>query len=393
MPKTPPAPSALPQSQTTTSTARFDYFAVCPPGLEALAQAELFELGIKQPQAMPGGVAFSGFLTHLYRVNLWSRISSRVLLRLGTFLAEDFAQLQVACEQLPWEHFITAAQPCDVRVTCHQSRLYHSDAVAERVQRSIQRRLGGAPTSTAGTAQLVVVRLQSDVCTVSLDSSGAHLHQRGYRLQTGKAPLRENLAAALLRAVDYHGNTPFLDPCCGSGTLPIEAALIACHKAPGLDRQFAFTTWQTYQPDAWNDLLTQARAKQKITQQPIWASDRDSGAIAATQANAARAGLAAVIQAQQAPLSAAQPSAQSGCLVTNLPYGERVGDPNDLRNLYAAFGKLVKQRFAAWQVAFLAGSPALAATTGIPNLDLPLWLPHGGRPVPFYVASRPTQAT
>jgi putative N6-adenine-specific DNA methylase len=374
---------------------RLSLFAVTPPGLEDLTRAELFALGVNHPRPVPGGVEFEGFLSHLYKVNLWSRTASRVLVRLGEFQAVAFDELRRKAADLLWEHFLHPGQPVAVRATCHKSKLYHSDAVAERVAESISQKTYPQITQIAADLdsknlrpakrakpadQLVVVRLDHDHCTISLDSSGAHLHQRGYRLQTAKAPLRETLAAALLLHAKYNPAQPLLDPFCGSGTFAIEAALIARNVAPGLNRRFAFIDWANFDTQAWGEQLKKARAAINDSKPIIMASDRDEGAIAAARANAGRAGVANIVQFSVRPLSAIQPPPAPGLLISNLPYGERVG--SDVRNLYAQFGKVVKEECPGWRVGIIAGSAALAKQTRL-AFGEPLMIENGGLRVPF----------
>jgi putative N6-adenine-specific DNA methylase len=386
---------------------RLPLFAVAPPGLEDLTRAELFALGINHPRAVPGGVEFEGFLSHLYRVNLWSRAASRVLVRLGEFQAVAFDELRRKAADLPWEKFLRPGQPVNVRAACHKSKLYHSDAVAERVVSAIQDHLGQeskiepqrrnpAKKSGAGdrkeekenlasfaSSRLnseVIVRIDHDYCTVSLNSSGAHLHQRGYRLQTAKAPLRETLAAALLLHASYNPTQPLLDPFCGSGTFAIEAALMARNIAPGLSRRFAFIDWANFDTREWGEQLKKARAAINDSAPIIIASDRDEGAITAAQANAKRAGVADSIQFSARPISAIEPPPAPGLLISNLPYGNRVGD--DVRNLYAQFGKVAKEKCPGWRVGIVAGSMALAKQTRL-AFGEPLMIENGGLRVPF----------
>ncbi|HUN24265.1 MAG TPA: hypothetical protein PK299_14135 [Anaerolineales bacterium] len=373
---------------------RLEIFVACPPALEELTRQELFALGINQPSTVAGGVQFTGFLRHLYRVNLWSRLASRVLVRVGDFYASTFSELVSRASHLPWEETLRVDLPLAVRVTCHKSKLYHTDGVEERVRAAIQKRLGMAlrPAQGLAPAQQVVVRLAHDTCTISVDSSGEHLHQRGYRLQTAKAPIRENLAAAVLAAVGYQPEQALLDPTCGAGTFPIEAALIASHTPPGLRREFAFQEWENFDPAEWNLQLEEAEAAIHPPTAPIVGSDRDAGAVEASQANAERAGVAQWVEWQCKPLSAVQAPAgwetppQAGFLVANLPYGLRIGDTNQLRNLYATFGRVAQQRFAHWRVAFLCNSPSLAQATQLIS-QRSLSFENGGEKVGVYVKS------
>jgi putative N6-adenine-specific DNA methylase len=378
-------------------TAAAPYFAVTAPGLSGLAADELRRLGLAvesgagdgQDWVQPGedsggGVAFTGDLTALYRANLHLRTASRVLVRLGRFYAADFATLRRKAASLAWEGYLVPGQPVALHVTCHKSRLYHSGAVAERVMAAIGDRLGRpAPPAEAGQTgdalppQMVVVRLVHDHCTISVDSSGALLHRRGYRLATAKAPLRETLAAAMLLASGWDTASPLLDPFCGSGTIAIEAALLARGIPPGLRRPFAFMRWPGFDPAAWEALLEAARAQITGDCPPIQASDRDAGAIAIAQANAERAGVLESITFSQRALSAIAPPPGPGWVVTNPPYGLRVSAGKDLRNLYAQLGNVLRARCPGWRVAILCNDYKLLGQTGL-RLDTSFATVNGG---------------
>ncbi|MFO7631602.1 MAG: class I SAM-dependent RNA methyltransferase [Caldilinea sp.] len=381
-----------------TKNKKNSFFAVVAPGLADFCAAELVEQGLlggKSANAVEaGGVDFSGSRAALYRANLHLRTASRILVRLGEFHAENFDQLRSRAGLLAWEQYVVAGQPVDLRVTCQKSRLYHSGAVAERVAEAIGDRLGSAPAvqktdeeSNEQGAQLVVVRLQQDLCTISIDSSGALLHRRGYRLATAKAPLRETLAAALLLASGWDARAdtppPLLDPFCGSGTIPIEAALMALQIAPGRTRRFAFMDWPDFDAELWQRLLDQTdeRAEQRSAQVAghltIQASDRDAGAVDAAQANAERAGVGAAIAFARKAVSAIEPPPGPGAVVTNPPYGQRVRGGSDLRNLYAQFGKVLRAHCPGWQAAILCSDRILLGQTGL-RLDTNLTFVNGG---------------
>jgi putative N6-adenine-specific DNA methylase len=355
-----------------------DCFAVSAPGLEPLCAAELQELGVPAG-AVPGGVEWRGGLRELGRVNLHCRTATRVLVRVGEFRARTFHELERRAPKLPWSRFLPPGAAVELRVTTRKSKLYHQGAVAERVQRvladggwHVARSTRDDEEDAAAGAQLIVIRFLRDVCTVSIDASGARLQQRGYRQALAKAPLRETIAAALLRAAGWRGDVPLLDPLCGSGTIPIEAALLARRIPPGLanpqhePRAFAFQRWPVYQPRVFDDVVAEARSAILLaTPVEIRGSDRDAGAITAARANASRAGVVDDIVFERAPLSAAQPLGERGLLLSNPPYGVRVGDRRELHALYAALGRLVRERFGGWDVALLTADPALAAATGL----------------------------
>lgn len=350
-------------------------FAVCAPGLEHFVAAELRALGAAPEETEPGGVSFAGDAELLYRANLWLRTAGRVIARLAEFRARAFGELERRATQQPWERFLSPGRPVRLRVTCRKSRLYHSDAVAERVATAIRARMGSAlGVEVAGgeeddgeNAQLVIVRLLRDQCTLSVDASGALLHQRGYRLATAKAPLRETLAAALLAASGWDPAAPLVDPLCGSGTIAIEGALLARRIAPGLARRFAFMTWPGFDAACWERLVDEARARiLPCAPAPIVASDRDAGAIEAAAANAARAGVAGDIALSRRALSAMEPpAAEHGWIVTNPPYGVRVGEPGALRDLYAQLGNVVRRLRPGWTVALLSPDPRLDSRVGV----------------------------
>ena len=361
--------------------------------------AELRSLGIEidVAAAEPGGVAFDATPGSLYRANLHLRTASRVLVRLGEFSARALGELERRAKELAWESFIVPGHAVRLRVTCRKSRLYHSGAVAERVSNAMTARSGGVTdessigsaagsaagnaagsrTGSSGTANaddesddgdahLVVVRVLHDRCTISIDSSGALLHRRGYRLATARAPLRETLAAALLLASEWNPCTPLLDPMCGSGTIAIEGALMARRIAPGLRRSFGFMEWPAFDRTLWERLLDEARSL-VLARAPaiIQASDRDAGAVEAATANAERAGVTDDIEVTRRALSAIEPPAGPGWLVTNPPYGARVGEHDRLRNLYSQLGKVARAKCAGWTVALLSADPRLDSHLGL----------------------------
>ena len=365
------------------------YFAVSAPGLEPITAAELGALAIGGA-ASPGGVSFSGGRAELYRANLHLRTASRVLVRLGSFHAAAFAELRKKAGRLEWERYLRPGQPIAIHATCHKSKLYHSGGVVERVAGAITDRLGQPPLlekaneeAEAAGPQRVVVRLVSDQCTISLDSSGGLLHERGYRLATGKAPLRETLAAGMLLASGWDRQAPLLDPFCGAGTIAIEATLLALNVAPGRARRFAFMDWPDADERLWERLVREAAAAELAPGKVlVWASDRDAGAVEAARANAARAGVSAAIDLSQRAISDLTAQPGPGWIVTNPPYGLRLAESRDLRNLYARFGQVLRQRCPGWRLVLLSSDPRLEHATGLVFDASPrLALVNGGVPV------------
>jgi len=374
-----------------SSAPTYDAFVITAPGLERLAAAELEQLGAPDCNVIAGGVTFRASPHLLYAANLHLRTASRVVIRIGDFGAKAFHELERRAGKVPWEAFLSQNLPVALRVTCRKSRLYHSDAVAERVASAITSRSRGVSVVAAGSddaadddsraEQLVIVRMFHDRCTISVDSSGRLLHLRGYRQAVGRAPMRETLAAASLMATAWPPVAPLLDPMCGSGTIPIEGALIARRIAPGLGRQFAFTHWPDFDRATWDRVMDEARsAILPAVAVPIQASDRDAGAVESARANAERAGVANDIEITQRALSAIEPPAAQGWLVSNPPYGVRVGDRDQLRNLYAQLGKVARARCSGWHVGLISAAPELERQTGL-GLRPVLRTTNGGIPV------------
>jgi putative N6-adenine-specific DNA methylase len=370
-------------------------FAVTAPGLEQICSSELLALGIRG-KAEDGGVAWSGTIDSVAKANLWLRTASRVLIRVSEFRATAFYELELHAKRIPWSHYVAPGAQAELRVTCRKSKLYHSDAVAERFMKALESKVKGAKSATApdadddetdaGEAQLFIARFVKDVCTVSVDSSGALLHRRGYRQQLAKAPLRETLAAAMLLGAGWNGETALLDPMCGSGTIPIEAAMIARRMAPGRKRSFAFLNWPSASEKSWTSLLAEARAGE-LSKSPvsIQGSDRDEGAIAAAQANAERAGVLADIDLRVLPVSAVEEAVSPGLVAINPPYGVRIGATNQLRNLYARLGDVVREKRAGWTLAVLSADRALEGQIRLP-LKEKFRTRNGGIPVRLVVA-------
>ncbi|HEX7121266.1 MAG TPA: class I SAM-dependent RNA methyltransferase [Gemmatimonadaceae bacterium] len=359
----------------------FEAFAIAAPGLEPLVASELKSLRARQLRSIEGGVEFQADQHLLYTANLHLRTASRVIVRLARFRAISFAELERRATRVPWERIVPPNGRVRLRVTCRKSRLYHSGAVAQRLLESINQRTGataldttpgpgGAPEDDASGAQLFVIRVDHDQVTVSADTSGDHLHLRGYRTAVIQAPLRENLAAAMLLASGWDRDTPLMDPFCGSGTIAIEAALMARQMAPGRNRRFRFMEWPDFDADLWTNVHTRAiEAERPRTAAPIIASDRSGWAMRAAAGNAERAGVAADLQLERAEVSALQPTGQPGWLVTNPPYGVRLGQRDELRGLYAEFGAVLRERFRGWRVAILSTDRRLDAQLRLPLLD------------------------
>lgn len=353
---------------------------------------ELAQLG-ERPRVDVGGVSWPGDAVSMMRANLRLRTASRVLVRVARFGATAFHELERLARRVPWERFAADPAGVEFRVTTHKSKLYHSDAVAQRLAEAVEHRAPAARGRRAGTGdevtgrQLFVVRVVRDEVQISADSSGELLHRRGYRQELAKAPLRETLAAALLLGARWTGDTPLLDPFCGSGTIPIEGALISRNIAPGLHREFAFERWPEHDEKGWRELRDAALAAQlPAARASIGGSDRDAGAIEAAVANATRAGVAADVRLIARPLSAMDELPAGALVATNPPYGVRVGKDADLRNLYAQLGKVLRARAAGATLAMYLPHAQLASQARLEMRAL-FRTSNGGLPVTALAAA------
>ncbi len=361
-------------------------FLTCPPGLEPVLADEARSLDFTDPQVTPGGVVVRGDWPEAWRANLWLRGASRVLVRLGTFHAAHLAELDKRARQLEWGATLTPHSPVRVEAVCRRSKIYHSGAAAQRIGDAITAATG-APISTEGPVK-VLVRIDQDTCTVSVDTSGDLLHKRGFKRAVNAAPLRETMAALFLRASGYVGDRPLVDPMCGSGTLVIEAAELATTRAPGRARSFAFERLATFNAEQWAQMRADAVHKQAqpSSDGPIgFGYDRDGGAVAMSRANAERAGFSGdVVFTRQAVTALKPPEGPAGLVMVNPPYGGRIGRSAQLRALYRALGHVVQTRFTGWRVSLITSGPEFARATGLPLLPPGPPIPHGGLKVRLY---------
>jgi len=350
---------------------------VCPPGLEDVVIAELDDLGVRARRTGKGSLSADLTTRQLYAANLFLRSATRVLVRVTRFTVRSFADLERQVRAVDWDPWIGPEDRPRVRVTTRHSKLWHDGAVAERFISVL------GPGSKEGREQLIVVRAVDDRFTVSVDSSGAPLHERGWRQATARAPLRESVAAALLTAARWDPTTPLVDPFCGSGTIAIEAALRATGAAPAGQRDLAFRSWPGFEPGTWASVTADAnrRVSEAGEAPPIVAADRDTGAIESARSNAQRAGVEDLIEWRRVPIADLGPLAGSqagiGLLATNPPWGGRVSG-GDLRNLYATLGRVAAERFAGWSLGVLVADRSLARQVR-PGLTEALDLEVGGR--------------
>jgi len=376
------------------------FFVSCPPGLESMLTQECQSFGFsqknqKQPPAHldksisgedVGGLLFEGSLTDIYRANLSLRIASRIVIRLCEFISITFAELRKKASKLAWEKYIRPGQSVNIRTVCHKSRLYHSDAVSERILNAINDHFSTssksiAPIHQSSDGQMILVRLVNDICTISIDSSGDPLYKRGYKLAVAKAPLRENLAAAMVAFSGWEGSNPVIDPFCGSGTIPIEAALIASQTPPGIARNFRFTYWPIFDEALWRSVKESSVKEIKVVCTEIFGYDRDAGAIDTSKENAARAGQKDTITFLQQALSYLESPSPQGTIITNPPYGVRISGNKDLRDLYSRFGTILREKFTGWKFTLLSPDVHLSSNLRIGQPVEELHFSNGGIPV------------
>ncbi len=344
-------------------------FVSTTPGLEPALERELRRLKLRV-QRVPGGggVEVEGPEGTHRRVNLESRVASRVLLRVGAFAAADARALQRGLADVALESFVAKGEPVSVSSSSHRSRLGAGQLkeLAARVWKVV------TPDVNEGSGPLEVqLRLEGDVCTVSVDTSGELLYRRGYRQEVSRAPLRETLAAGVLEFADYRGDEPLWDPMCGSGTFVIEAALIAMGRAPGMMRErFGFEAFpHAFDAEAFASMKDGLRTREKVKPpHELRATDLNAGSLGVARRNARRAGVLPFLTLERDDVTAPKhlPGATHGLLVTNPPYGKRVGEGGDLPSLYAALGTLLRERLPGWRGAVLVP----AVRRGTPDVQL-----------------------
>lgn len=376
----PASPAAARGGAALRRPLRQRFFATTAKGLEPLLVEELCALGAEDVEATRAGASFAGRLEIGYRACLWSRVASRVLLPLGSFRAETPEALYDGIASIRWRDHVSGRGTIAVDCSTSQSRLTHSHYAALKTKDAIvdQMRQDGGQRPSVDVARpdvRVNVYVHRDRASVAIDLSGDSLHRRGYRERGVAAPLKENLAAGLLLLAEWPRlaaeGAPFLDPMCGSGTLPIEAALIAGDVAPGLRRpHWGFLGWGGHDEGLWRRLLDEAkeRAGSGLGRLPaIRGSDVHGGAVRSALANVERAGLLGRLRIEKRPLAecAPLPDSPPGVLITNPPYGERIGDLEQLALLYAEIGDVLRRRFIGWTGYVLCGNPELAKKIGL----------------------------
>lgn len=348
------------------------YFATVAHGLEELAAQELKNLGAENIKVEFTGISFTGTKKTLYQVNLWSRLIFRVFMPIKTVKALNAEQLHDNVKQIDWSEYFTHQQTFAVNCTGKNKNLNHSHFTALQIKNAIvdqQRERTGKRSyiDIENPDFLINGHILENRCIISLDSSGTSLHRRGYRPAMGLAPLKETLACALLEIAEWTPNLTFLDPLCGSGTLPIEAGLKSLNIAPGLYREeFAFQKWRDYDQKLWFQLVKEAKDQQKTELiAPIFGSDVDAEILEQAQINAKVSKLNSLINFQQKELSQIEAPTDQGIIICNPPYGQRIGEETELESLYKLLGDTFKQKFKGWTAYVLTGNKNLAKKIGL----------------------------
>lgn len=356
------------------------YFAICPRGLEALLAEELLGVGGEEVQPVAGGVFFSGEWTVCYRANLESRVATRILWHIvkGPYAKEEDIY-RLAVRQL-WPNHFAVSSTMRVVTTAIKCPLKSLDYVTLRVKDAVCDRfredLGERPNiETRNPDVSVHVFLTDNECTLYLDTSGQPLWQRGFRKASVDAPLKENLAAGILKMTGWQPGTPLVDPMCGSGTFLLEAIQVALDRAPGLDRTFAFERLRHFQALEWANIRSAAEARVKPAERmEIRGYDIDERAIRATRRNLQEAGFGGMVTVDCCDLLEVQPLTEHGILLANPPYGERIGEQEELAAFYPQLGTALKRYWAGWHCFFFTADLRLPKLVGLkPSRKTPLF--------------------
>lgn len=359
------------------------FFAPCPRGLEALLVEDVVAARGREAAAVPGGVHFRGNEETCYRVNLHSRIATRVLWRQARGPYRTEADIYRLAMEVPWPKLFQVDQTIRVYVTAIRSPLKSleyitlrtKDAVCDRFRTETERR---PSIDTRNPDVRIHLFLTETEATLYLDTSGEALYQRGHKIAKVEAPLKENLAAGILRLAGWTPGTPLLDPMCGSGTFLLEAVQMSLGDAPGLSREpgfFGFERLRNFDAGLWKSLCREAADDRLMAGSlPIWGSDISADAVARARQNLAHAGYDDLVQLRQADLLEISPPVPEGLLVTNPPYGERLGEEDELSAFYPRLGDTLKKRFAGWNCWFLSADDRLPKLIGLrPKRKTPLF--------------------
>ncbi len=344
------------------------FFAPCPRGLAPILTDELKALGAAKVTSSESGVSFEGSMADAYRANLQSRIASRVLWQVAHFPYGNEHDIYEAALLLPWPSWFAVSSTIKVEINAQRSPVKSLDFTTLRIKDGVcdkfREQIGSRPSVAVREPDVRIhAFLDPTHCTLYLDLSGEPLFKRGSRDHTGAAPLKKNLAAGIIALSGWKPDEPFLDPMCGSGTFLVEAAQMALNIAPGLGREFAFTRLKNFDKKAWEAMKQEAEAARRPAESlPIYGSDLFGYALKDAKENLAANGLADCVWLKQANALEVSAPTPSGVIVTNPPYGARLGDEAELAAFYPKFGDALKQKFAGWRVYLFSGDAALVKT-------------------------------
>jgi putative N6-adenine-specific DNA methylase len=363
------------------------FFAATSPGFEEICLRELLKLlpNISQANTTSGGVEFEGRLEDCFRANLNLHIPNRIIMRISTFKSSNFRQLEKNTGKIAWELYLCPESHSKVHVSTRHCRLRHSDAIAERITKAVSDRLPGLKPDQkipkiTGDHQHIYVRGIDDHFSASIDSSGELLYKRGLKEHTGKAPLRETLAAGALLLAGYNGSEPLLDPLCGTGTFSLEGAMMAKRMPAGWFRDFAFTRWPSFIEKRWNYIRRQAESGIVQIQQPmIFASDTDGQACRNLERCIEKYHLSDAVRVRQMDFFDVDPlelTERIGTICINPPYGRRLGGRQEAEAFFNAMGDKLKQSYRGWKLALLAPSQKVVKMLPFQTRSIPIR--HGG---------------
>ncbi len=354
-------------------------FAIVVPGLEGLVVDELNELSAHDVKQEQGGVSFEATMDTLFRINLRSRCATRFVIRLAVFKALTFPELYNKVRKISWQQYVADGVRVEVKASCHHSKLLHSGRAEQAVIDGIAASEAMQDHKAGKLVQQVMLRIDDNICTISLDTSGERLDRRGYRQYSGLAPLRETIAASILRWMDWKADEPLLTPMCGSGTFAIEAALVADKRAANLKRDFPFIHWPALKQKRWQRALEKAESMSSDVKPQIFATDLAAGLLDQAKQNAQHAGVSeSIVFAQLDVRQLVVPDGvtRAGLIICNPPYGDRV--KGDVRTLYKAIGQLFAEKFGGWRMAVIVPDQGCEHALGLPAKRR-LKIKHGGK--------------
>jgi putative N6-adenine-specific DNA methylase len=366
-------------------TDKFEIFITTQLGLEHLLHDEIKKFEFTNPVLLVGGVSITGDWVDVWKANMYLRGATKVLARIGEFRAFHLAQLDKRARKFPWH--ITIPQGISIKaevVTNRKNKIYHAGAAVERIERAISEEIGSKIAGSVSSADIVFkIRIIDNNVIISIDTSGDGLYKRGYKLATGKAPIRENIASLALYYCGYTGNEPVLDPMCGSGTFIIEAAEISRNLMPGRNRKFSFQNLNSYDEKLVDYFIK--KWENKISEFTFFGMDRNHNVVEHSIQNSKRAGIDDISNFKAQSIERlSRPKGPEGLVIVNPPYGSRIGKKKDLFSLYRTFGEKMKNEFSGWRVGMITSDNALAQSTKLPLISSELAISNGGLKIHLY---------